>query len=97
MLIIMICFELLLEIIQKNIKHGFDFDRILYNFDFQLHILIFFFKKIYNLIGNYNLKFKVLLIMIVFKTLKKGLNGGFTKNIRVGNVASGAILQNFLF
>ena len=78
---------------KKIIKHGFDFDRILYNFDFSTsHTTGFFLKKkIYNLIGNYNLKFKVSADYdLYFRLYKKGLNGGFTKkNIRVGNVASG--------
>ena len=78
---------------KKIIKHGFDFDRILYNFDFSTsHTTGFFLKKkIYNLIGNYNLKFKISADYdLYFRLYKKGLNGGFTKkNIRVGNVASG--------
>ena len=78
---------------KKIIKHGFDFDRILYNFDFSTsHTTGFFLKKkIYNLIGNYNLKFRISADYdLYFRLYKKGLNGGFTKkNIRVGNVASG--------
>ena len=78
---------------KRILKHGFDFDRILYNFDFSTsHTTGFFLKKkIYNLIGNYNLKFKVSADYdLYFRLYKKGLNGGFTKkNIRVGNVASG--------
>jgi len=78
---------------KKIIKHGFDFDRILYNFDFSTsHTTGFFLKKkIYNLIGNYNLKFRVSADYdLYFRLYKKGLNGGFTKkNVKVGNVASG--------
>ena len=59
---------------------------------FQLHILlVFFLKKIYNLIGNYNLKFKVSADYdLYFRLYKKGLNGGFTKKIsELGMFASG--------
>ncbi len=78
---------------KRILKHGFDFDRILYNFDFSTsHTTGFFLKKkIYNLIGNYNLKFRVSADYdLYFRLYKKGLNGGFTKkNIKIGNVASG--------
>ena len=67
---------------KRILKHGFDFDRILYNFDFSTsHTTGFFLKKkIYNLIGNYNLKFRISADYdLYFRLYKRGLNGGFTK------------------
>ena len=86
---------------KRILKHGFDFDRILYNFDFSTsHTTGFFLKKkIYNLIGNYNLKFRVSADYdLYFRLYKKGLNGGFTKkNIKIGNVASGGYSSKISF
>tara|TARA_Y100001958_G_C21238503_1_gene565544 strand:- start:158 stop:907 length:750 start_codon:yes stop_codon:yes gene_type:complete len=86
---------------KRILKHGFDFDRILYNFDFSTsHTTGFFLKKkIYNLIGNYNLKFKISADYdLYFRLYKRGLNGGFTKkNIKIGNVASGGYSSKISF
>ena len=86
---------------KRILKHGFDFDRILYNFDFSTsHTTGFFLKKkIYNLIGNYNLKFRISADYdLYFRLYKRGLNGGFTKkNIKIGNVASGGYSSKISF
>ena len=77
----------------KIIKYGYNFHRILYNFDFATsHTTGFFLKKkIYKKIGNYNTKFKISADYdLYFRLYKSNYKGGFTKkNLRVGNVASG--------
>lgn len=77
----------------KILKHGFNFERIKYNFDFATsHTTGFFLKKkIYKMIGYYNTKFKISADYdLYFRLYKKRLKGGFTpKNLKIGNVASG--------
>lgn len=77
----------------KIIKYGFNFQRILYNFDFATsHTTGFFLKrKIYKKIGNYNTNFTISADYdLYFRLYKAKCFGGFTKkNIKIGNVASG--------
>ena len=66
----------------KILKFGFNFNRMLYNFDFATsHSTGFFLKKkIYNLIGNYNTKFKISADYdLYFRLYKKKLKGGYTR------------------
>ncbi len=77
----------------KIVKHGFNFNRILYNFDFATsHTTGFFLKrKIYKKIGNYNTKFRISADYdLYFRLYKARCFGGYTeKKIKIGNVASG--------
>ena len=85
----------------KILKHGFNFNKIKYNFDFATsHTTGFFLKKkIYKKIGNYNTKFKVSADYDLYYRLYKGrYKGGQTsKNDKVGNVASGGYSSKVSF
>ena len=73
----------------------------LYNFDFATsHSTGFFLKKkIYNLIGNYNTKFKISADYDLYLRLyKKNLKGGYTKkNQKIGNMRSGGFSSKVSF
>jgi|TARA_B100001741_G_scaffold307597_1_gene302663 glycosyltransferase involved in cell wall biosynthesis len=85
----------------KILKFGFNFNRMLYNFDFATsHSTGFFLKKkIYNLIGNYNTKFKISADYdLYFRLYKKNLRGGYTKkNQKIGNMKSGGFSSKMSF
>tara|TARA_Y100000992_G_scaffold286947_1_gene239298 strand:- start:45 stop:803 length:759 start_codon:yes stop_codon:yes gene_type:complete len=85
----------------KILKFGFNFNRMLYNFDFATsHSTGFFLKKkIYNLIGNYNTKFKISADYdLYFRLYKINLRGGFTKkNQKIGNMKSGGFSSKISF
>ena len=85
----------------KILKFGFNFNRMLYNFDFATsHSTGFFLKKkIYNLIGNYNTKFKISADYdLYFRLYKKNLRGGYTKkNQKIGNMKSGGFSSKISF
>ena len=85
----------------KILKFGFNFNRMLYNFDFATsHSTGFFLKKkIYNLIGNYNTKFKISADYdLYFRLYKKNLKGGYTKkNQKIGNMKSGGYSSKVSF
>ena len=85
----------------KILKYGFNFNRLPYNFDFATsHSTGFFLKKkIYNLIGNYNTRFKISADYdLYFRLYKKNLKGGFTKkNQKIGNMRSGGFSSKISF
>ena len=85
----------------KILKFGFNFNRMLYNFDFATsHSTGFFLKKkIYNLIGNYDTRFRISADYdLYFRLYKKNLKGGFTKkNQKVGNMKSGGFSSKVSF
>ena len=85
----------------KILKHGFNFNKMLYNFDFATtHSTGFFLKKkIYNLIGNYNTKFKISADYdLYFRIYKKNLKGGHTKkNERIGFMKAGGFSSRVSF
>ena len=74
---------------------------MLYNFDFATsHSTGFFLKKkIYNLIGNYDTRFRISADYdLYFRLYKKNLKGGFTKkNQKVGNMRSGGFSSKVRF
>ena len=85
----------------KILKHGFNFKRILYNFDFATaHSTGFFLKKkIYRKIGFYDTKFKCSSDYDLYFRLYKGnYKGGYTKkNEIIGNFASGGYSSRISF
>ncbi len=85
----------------KILKYGYNFNRLLYNFDFATsHSTGFFLKrKIYNLIGNYNTNFKISADYdLYFRLYKRKFKGGFTKkNQKIGNMKSGGFSSKFTF
>ena len=82
-------------------KHGFNFQRMLYNFDFATsHTTGFFLKKnVYKEIGLYDTKFKCSADYDLYYRLYKGkYKGGSTKKHEIiGNVASGGYSSTFSF
>jgi len=85
----------------KILKYGFNFKRMIYNFDFATsHSTGFFLKKkIYNLIGNYDTKFKCSADYdLYFRLYKKQLIGTFTnKNQLIGKVIAGGFSSTLTF
>ena len=83
------------------LKFGYNINRLRYNFDFATaHSTGFFLKKkIYNLIGNYNTKFKISADYdLYFRLYKKNLRGGYTKkNQKIGNMKSGGFSSKMSF
>ena len=82
-------------------KYGFNFRRMLYNFDFATsHTTGFFLKKnIYKKIGLYDTKFKCSADYDLYFRLYRGkYKGGSTKKSQIiGNVASGGFSSSFGF
>ena len=82
-------------------KHGFNFQRMLYNFDFATsHTTGFFLKKnVYKEIGLYDTKFKCSADYDLYYRLYKGkYKGGSTKKHEIiGTVASGGYSSTFSF
>ena len=85
----------------KILKHGFNFKRMVYNFDFATsHTTGFFLKKkIYKQIGFYDTSFKCSADYDLYFRLHKGkYKGGSTrKNQLIGNVASGGFSSKISF
>lgn len=85
----------------KILKHGYNFNKIKYNFDFATsHTTGFFLKKsAYQKIGNYNTKFKISADYdLYFRLYKKNFKGGSTKkSCIIGNVASGGYSSRVTF
>jgi len=85
----------------KILKYGFNFKRMLYNFDFATsHTTGFFLKKkIYKKIGLYNTSFKCSADYdLYFRLFKGNYNGASTKkNEIIGNVASGGYSSKISF
>ena len=82
-------------------KYGFNFQRMLYNFDFATsHTTGFFLRKnVYKEIGLYDTKFKCSADYDLYYRLYKGkYKGGSTKKHEIiGNVASGGYSSTFSF
>lgn len=82
-------------------KYGFNFQRMLYNFDFATsHTTGFFLRKnVYKEIGLYDTKFKCSADYDLYYRLYKGkYKGGSTKKHEIiGNVASGGHSSTFSF
>ena len=83
------------------LKYGYDFNRMIYNFDFATsHSTGFFLKKkIYKKIGYYNTKFKCSADYdIYFRLFKMKLNGAYTsKKDLIGRVAAGGYSSKLSF
>ena len=83
------------------LKYGYDFNRMIYNFDFATsHSTGFFLKKkIYKKIGYYNTKFKCSADYdIYFRLFKMKLKGAYTsKKDLIGRVAAGGYSSKLSF
>jgi glycosyltransferase involved in cell wall biosynthesis len=83
------------------LKYGYDFNRMIYNFDFATaHSTGFFLKKkIYEKIGYYNTKFKCSADYdIYFRLSKMKLQGAYTrKKDLIGRVAAGGYSSKLSF
>lgn len=83
------------------LKFGYNFKRMMYNFDFATsHSTGFFLKKkIYNQIGNYDTKFKCSADYdLYFRLYKKNVVGSFTKKKDlIGKVSSGGFSSRLTF
>ena len=83
------------------LKYGYDFKRMMYNFDFATsHSTGFFLKKkIYDQIGNYDTKFRCSADYdLYFRLYKKNLIGSFTKKKElIGKVSSGGFSSRLSF
>ncbi len=83
------------------LKYGFDFDKIIYNFDFATsHTTGFFLKRdIYRRIGLYDIKFKCSADYdLYYRLYKEKVKGTFTnKNELIGVVRSGGFSSQISF
>lgn len=83
------------------IKFGYDFKRILYNFDFATSHSVGFFlkKKIYKKVGFYDISFKCSADYdLYFRLFKQNIKGSSTKRKEVvGQVASGGFSSTLSF